>query len=181
MNRTRAAPYAAALRSTKKLERTPITLPVNRAYKTDVKKMICTCPSLPVSRFLLCKHVVQGHEPVPPVFFLEDNEDADDLVDTRPHDDSRTFEEAMDDNIDLILEFAKGLKYQRQFRDQRMLQVLEREGASFLRLARVCVGKEKKLRSTRDTTPSTWKSDKSTNSAMVYRARLTVSDNLNAH
>ncbi|KAJ7300459.1 hypothetical protein DFH08DRAFT_621925, partial [Mycena albidolilacea] len=77
--------------------------------------------------------------------------------------------EAMDDNIDLILELAKGLKYQRQFRDQRMLQVLEREGASFLRLARACVGKEKKLRSTRGTTPSTW--DKSTGSAMFYRIK----------
>jgi hypothetical protein len=33
--------------------------------------MICTCPSLPISRFLLCKHVVQGVTPVPPVFFLE--------------------------------------------------------------------------------------------------------------
>jgi hypothetical protein len=33
--------------------------------------MICTCPSLPISRFLLCKHVVQGVAPVPPVFFLE--------------------------------------------------------------------------------------------------------------
>jgi hypothetical protein len=61
---------------------------------------------------------------------LED-EDNGDLVDTQP-DDPRTFVEAMDENIDLIIEFAKGLKFQRQFRDQRMLQTLEREGTSFL-------------------------------------------------
>ncbi|KAJ7740413.1 hypothetical protein B0H14DRAFT_2638082 [Mycena olivaceomarginata] len=160
------------------LEKTPITLPVNPAYKTDTKKMICTCPSLPISWFLLCKHVVQEVVPIPPVFFLEvkrqctapfwvhlslrplsddesaheassddihlphtdtaadtsldsEDEDNDDLVDTQP-DDSRTFVEAIDENIDLILEFAQDLKFQRQFRDQCMLQTLEREGASFL-------------------------------------------------
>ncbi|KAJ7307825.1 hypothetical protein DFH08DRAFT_975430 [Mycena albidolilacea] len=179
----------------RRLEKTPITLPVNPAYKTDAKKM--------------------GVAPVPPVFFLEvkrqrtapfwvhpslrplsddesgreassddvhltrldtaadaslDSEDEDDgdLVDTQP-DDPRTFVEAMDENIDLIIEFAKGLKFQRQFRDQRMLQTLEREGTSFLRLARACLGKEKRLTSTRDKAPSTW--DKSTGTAMFYRAR----------
>ncbi|KAF7368182.1 SWIM-type domain-containing protein [Mycena venus] len=55
----------------RKLEKTPITLTVNPAYKTDAKKMVCTCQSLPISRFLLCKHTVQGVEPVPPVFFFE--------------------------------------------------------------------------------------------------------------
>ncbi|KAJ7916047.1 hypothetical protein B0H13DRAFT_2323743 [Mycena leptocephala] len=204
-----------------KLEKTPITLPVYPAYKTDAKKMICTCPSLPVSRFLLCKHIVQGVDPVPPVFFLEvkrqrtapfwvhsslrplsdeppaddgpskgvGNEkthggermrkdtaedasldgDDDDLVDTQPDSDGRTFVEAMDENVELILEFAKGLKFQRQFHDQRMLQTLEREGTSFPWLARACLGKEKRLTSTRGKTPSTW--DKSTSTAMFYHAR----------
>ncbi|KAJ7101717.1 hypothetical protein C8R44DRAFT_887916 [Mycena epipterygia] len=208
----------------RELEKRPITLPVNPAYKTDVKRGLCTCPSLPTSRFLLCKHVVQGFEPVPPVFFLEvkrqrtapfwvhpslrplsddsalqgtseesaaeevmpadgavdasvdwDDDDDDNLVDTQPQGDRRTFVEAMDEDIDLILEFAKGLKYQRQFRDQRMLQALEREGASFLRLARACLGKEKRLTSTRGPAPSTW--DKSTSSAMFYRARPAASEN----
>ncbi|KAJ6602810.1 hypothetical protein DFH09DRAFT_1270635 [Mycena vulgaris] len=211
-------------RAWRRLERTPITLPVNPAYKTDAKKMLCTCPSLPVSRFLLCKHVVQGVEPVPPVFFLEvkrqrtapfwthpslrpvldvsapdqssedvgsemtradvdanaslDSDDDDDynFVDTQPDGDRRTFVEAMDENIDLIVEFAKGLKFQRQFRDQRMLQALEREGASFLRLARACLGKEKRLTSTRGPAPSTW--DKSAGSAMFYRARPAASDDV---
>ena len=47
-----------------------------------------------------------------------------------------TFEEAMSENIKTIGDFLEGLKYQVQFRDHRMLQVLEREGGSFLRLAR---------------------------------------------
>ncbi|KAJ7934660.1 hypothetical protein B0H13DRAFT_2305445 [Mycena leptocephala] len=200
-------------RAWRRLERTSITLPVNPAYKTDAKKMLCTCPSLPTSRFLLCKHVVQGVKRVPPVFFLEvkrqrtapfwvhpslrplsdkdatdaipndavqetrldalpdwDDDDDGDAVDThKPEDEGLTFVEAMDEEIDVILEFAKGLKFQRQFRDQRMLDSLQREGASFLRLARVCLGKEKRLRSTRGATPSTW--DKSASSAMFYRAR----------
>lgn len=201
-------------------EKTPVTLPVNPAYKTDAKKMICTCPSLPISRFLLCEHVVQGVAPVPPVFFLEvklqrtapflvhpslrplsddesaceassddinltradtaadasldsEDKDDDDLVDTQP-DDQRTFVEAIDENIDLILEFPQGLKFQRQFHNQRMLQTLEREGASFLRLARACLGKEKRLTSTQGKAPSTW--DKSTGTAMFYRARPAGSD-----
>ncbi|KAJ7143889.1 hypothetical protein C8R44DRAFT_141341 [Mycena epipterygia] len=204
----------------RKHEKASITQPVNPAYKTDAKKMICTCPSLPTSRFLICKHTVQGVKPVPPVFFLEvkrrrsppfwvhpslqplvddeaseqpcepspadievdvpdippdsDDED-DDLVDTMPNDDSnrQTFLEAMDDNIETILEFSKGLKYQKQFRDQRMLQALEREGASFLRLAKACLGKEKRLRSTRGAAPLTWAS---TGGAMFYRARPPRSD-----
>lgn len=208
----------------RELEKRPITLPVNPAYKTDVKRGLCTCPSLPTSRFLLCKHVVQGFKPVPAVFFLEvkrqctapfwvhpslrplsddsalqgtseesvteevmpadgavdasvdwDDDDDDNLVDTQPQGDQRTFVEAMDEDIDLILEFAKGLKYQRQFRDQRMLHVLEREGASFLRLARACLGKEKRLTLTRGPAPLTW--DKSTSSAMFYRARPAASEN----
>ncbi|KAJ7934879.1 hypothetical protein B0H13DRAFT_2481333, partial [Mycena leptocephala] len=183
-------------RTWRELEKRPITLPVNPAYKTDTKKMICV-------------------KPVPPVFFLEvkrqrtapfwthpslrplgddsgpdepsediemtredaaanasvDSEEDDDdgLVDTQPDGDQRTFVEAMDEEIDVILEFAKGLRFQRQFRDQRMLQALQREGASFLRLARACLGKEKRLRSTRGAAPSTW--DRSAGSAMFYRAR----------
>ncbi|KAJ7823769.1 hypothetical protein B0H13DRAFT_2445222 [Mycena leptocephala] len=213
-------------REWRKLEKKPITLPVNPAYKTDAKKMLCTCPSLPTSRFLLCKHTVQGVKPVPPVFSSKssasvphhsgcilryglcpthltrqmqspvaepsgddgaagtglpdaalesDADDDDDLVDTQPANENQpTFLEAMDENIDVIQEFVKGLKYQRQFRDQRMLESLEREGASFLRMARACLEKERRLKSTRGATPSTW--DKSFGSAMFYRARPTRSD-----
>ncbi|KAJ7758605.1 hypothetical protein B0H16DRAFT_1662308 [Mycena metata] len=198
-------------------EKTPITLPVNPAYKTDTKKGLCTCLSMPTSRFLLCKHYVQGVEPVPPVFFLEvqrhrtppfwrhptlrplgenpapdacphddaggtddmvvdtppgSDDNDDDLVDTPPgEDDRKTFIESMDEDIDLIMEFARGLKFQKQFRDQRMFQTLEREGAGFLRLGRACLGKEKRLKSTRGGVPSTWEAG----SAMYYRARPAAS------
>ncbi|KAJ3991775.1 hypothetical protein F5050DRAFT_1864500 [Lentinula boryana] len=55
----------------KKCADTPITLPLNLKYRPDVNQWVCTCPHLVKSRFLLCKHLVQGVEPVPPVFFLQ--------------------------------------------------------------------------------------------------------------
>ncbi|KAF7378399.1 hypothetical protein MSAN_00266500 [Mycena sanguinolenta] len=97
------------------------------------------------------------------------DEEDDDLIDTQFGADQLTFLEAMDEKIDMVGEFLKGLKYQRQFRDRRMLETLEREGASFFRLATACLRKEKRLTSTRGDAPSTW--DPSTSSAMFYRAR----------
>lgn len=201
-------------RTWRKLERTPITLPQNDAYKPNVIKWVCTCPSFAISRFLVCKHLVQGVHHVPPVFFLEvkrrrttpfwqhptlkplddsetvpsvaeddsappdadsDEESDDGLVDTGRGDNAgKTFEEAMNAKIETIMAFAEGLKYQIQFRDERMLQALEREGASFWRLAGACLTKEKAMRSTRGAAPTTW--DKSTSSAMFYRARPSRSD-----
>ena len=55
----------------RKLEKTPITLPLNDAYKPNVEKWICTCPSFVISRFLICKHLIQRMHVVPPTFFLE--------------------------------------------------------------------------------------------------------------
>ena len=46
-------------------------MPINDAYRPDTIKMVCTCPYLAISRFLLCKHLVQGVLPVPPKFFLK--------------------------------------------------------------------------------------------------------------
>ncbi|KAJ6607050.1 hypothetical protein B0H10DRAFT_2073246 [Mycena sp. CBHHK59/15] len=180
----------------RRLERTPITLPVNPAYRTDAKMMLCTCPHLATSRFLICKHTVQSVGRVPPVFFLEvkrrrtapfwvhptlrplsDNGDVQNGDEASVLDDPAVpdFAESMDHHIDTIIEFATGLKFQRQFRDQRMLQALERDGGGFLRLATACLGKEKRLASTRGgVTPSTW--DRSTGSAMFYRARPACSD-----
>lgn len=68
----------------------------------------------------------------------DDNDEGDDDRDEEEEGnftyihDGRTFEEVMEGDIDLILKFAKGLKYQVQFRDQQMLNTLKREGASFL-------------------------------------------------
>jgi hypothetical protein len=79
---------------------------------------------------------------------MEDDDDvhAEDGVDDEDGDSDEiaealrgglTFEEAIDEDIDLIAEFLMGLRHQVQFRDQRMLNALEREGASFLRFARI--------------------------------------------
>jgi len=55
----------------KKAMRTPITMPLNERYRPDVKWFVCTCPQFVVSRFLVCKHLVQRFHPVNPRFFLE--------------------------------------------------------------------------------------------------------------
>ncbi|KAH9038201.1 hypothetical protein EDB85DRAFT_2072801 [Lactarius pseudohatsudake] len=55
----------------KKAEETPITMPMNKKYRPDVKRFVCTCPQFVISRFLICKHLVQLFHPVNPVFFLE--------------------------------------------------------------------------------------------------------------
>jgi len=46
-------------------------MPLNEKYRPDPKRFVCTCPQFVISRFLLCKHLVQAFHPVPPVFFLE--------------------------------------------------------------------------------------------------------------
>ena len=89
---------------------------------------------------------------------------------THKHD-GRTFEEALVADIDLIVDFAAGLKHQVQFRDQQLLNALEREGAGFLWFAKACIEKERRMNSTRSPRLPTW--EKSTSSAMFYRARTT--------
>jgi hypothetical protein len=151
----------------RKLEKTPIILPLNDAYKPNTKKWICTCPSFVVSRFLICKHTIQLMHRVPPIFCLEaeqyrtepfwrhkslkpleeagaemmvtivesavddqargdedENDEGDDDDDDEDEgcvethqEDSRTFEEGMEGDIDLILDFARGLRHQIQFWD----------------------------------------------------------------
>ncbi|KAJ7444262.1 hypothetical protein B0H11DRAFT_1695726, partial [Mycena galericulata] len=73
-----------------------------------------------------------------------------------------------------LRDFSDGIEYQRQFRDSRMLDVLEREGASFLRLAENCLSRERRVNSTRSAAPSTW--ERSTLNAMFYRTRPVLSD-----
>jgi hypothetical protein len=55
----------------KKLAMTPIELPINDKYRPNSHRWVCTCPSFVRSRFLVCKHLVQSVQPVPPLFFLE--------------------------------------------------------------------------------------------------------------
>ena len=100
-------------------------------------------------------------------------EDEDDLAYELGHN-GKTFEEAMTAEINLISEFVNGLKHQLQFRDQRMLNTLQREGAAFFRVAKACMEKERRMNSTRGGSVSTW--EKSTGSAMFYHTRPTVVD-----
>jgi hypothetical protein len=100
-----------------------------------------------------------------------DEDDDEEDVETYQHD-GRTFEESLMDEIKLIEEFTTGLKHQTQFRDGRLLNALQREGAGFLRFAKACMDKERRMNSTRGSTVSTW--EKTTSSAMFYRTRPVV-------
>lgn len=42
---------------------------VEHAYRPDVKRWVCTCPAFLVSRFLICKHLIQLLHRVPTTFF----------------------------------------------------------------------------------------------------------------
>jgi len=79
----------------------------------------------------------------------------------------------MEGDIDLILKFAKGLKYQVQIRDQRMLNTLKREGTSFLRLAKACMEKEKTRNLTRGVDVGC---RRGTSNAMFYGKGPTAAD-----
>ena len=113
---------------------------------------------------------------------LEDDQ-ADDEDDDRVWEDGlvdtglnsmRTFNERLDDDINLIRSFLDGLEYQRRFGDLRMLESLERNGAGFFRLARNCLDRERRLNSSRASSPTTW--EPATANAMYYRARPRSAD-----
>ena len=197
-------------------------MPINDAYEPKVEEWVCTCPAFTISRFLVCKHLVQRMHKVPLTFFLEavrfreppfwrhetlrpleeyrsdslavatqpvegkdddpdleaevddeneggsvDEEDEEEEVGTYQHD-GRTFEEAFTDEIKLIEEFTVGLKHQTQFRDGWLLNTLQQEGAGFLRFAKACMDKEKRMNSTRGSTVSMW--ERSTSAVMFYHA-----------
>ena len=214
--------------------RKPVTMPINERYRPDVKRFTCTCPQFIISRFLICKHLVQLFHPVNPRFFLEvtrnrslpfwshpslkpislsreeieayqktatiddendeapgdlysrvntaknevddfdfESEDDDALIDTWENggDDleKKTYEEEMEDYIDLIRDFCNGLEFQIKFQDRRFLKTLQRDGAKFFQLARNCLSREKRQNSSRVASPTTW--ERSTANALFYRSR----------
>lgn len=122
-------------------------------------------------------HMLEGvHTATPGDIADEDDEGDDDDDDDDVEEEAfvsgaggLTFDEAMEDKIKLITDFADGLRYQVQFRDQRMLKGLERNSASFFRMASACLMKERRMKTTRGATLSTW--EKSTSEAMFYRTR----------
>jgi hypothetical protein len=85
-----------------------------------------------------------------------------------------TFEERFREHIRTIKDFCDGLEYQVQFGDHRMLLALERDGVGFLRLAKNCLSRERRMRSTRGSTPTTW--EKRTLNAIYYRTRPNAAD-----
>ncbi|KAJ6569856.1 hypothetical protein DFH09DRAFT_833004, partial [Mycena vulgaris] len=91
-----------------------------------------------------------------------------------------TFNEHLTTHLATIREFCHGLEYQRQFRDSRMLDALERDGVAFLRLAQNCLSRERRQNSSRSAAPTTWEHsttwERSTSNAMFYRSRPTLSD-----
>nr|GAT51701.1 predicted protein [Mycena chlorophos] len=80
-----------------------------------------------------------------------------------------TFEAEFDAEINRIEEFVEGLKYQRQFRDRRMLELVQKRGSGFLRMARACLSKEATAQDNRRLPVRTW--DVQTADAMYYRPR----------
>jgi hypothetical protein len=101
---------------------------------------------------------------------VDGNDSDDDPIDTTVDISTRaTFHEDFTHHIQTIRDFCDGLEYQIQFNDHRMLEVLERDGGSFLRLANNCLSRERRLNSRRSGSPTTW--ERSTINAMYYRAR----------
>ena len=81
----------------------------------------------------------------------------------------KTCQEQMLERVELLEEFVRGLRYQIQFNDVRMLNIVEREGGSLFRLARSCLDREKRFNSTRTDAPTTY--DRQTSNAMFWRTR----------
>jgi hypothetical protein len=102
----------------------------------------------------------------------EDDDDDDGLIDTEPGlaiGDRKTLRERFSEYIGTIREFCDGLEYQLQFEDHRMLETVEREGVSFMRLAQNCLSRECRMNSSRGSSPTTW--ERETSRAMFYRTR----------
>ena len=110
---------------------------------------------------------------------LLDDEEEEEFDDGMEAMGGRTFNEVLSDDIDLITEFLAGLKFQKQFRDQCFLNVLEREGAGFFHLAKSCLERERKLKRSIGDTPLTW--DKSTITSMFYHPRPTDAEASTSH
>jgi len=75
----------------------------------------------------------------------EDEEEENDIVDTAAgrQVDTHTFQERFQTLIKNFRDFSDGLEYQIQFNDHRMLNAVEREGASFIRLMENCLDRER--------------------------------------
>ena len=121
---------------------------------------------------------IETNVPTDPCGNESDGEDDDeeDLIDmeVRFLNASRaTSREDFTELISTIQAFADGLEYQIQFEDRRMLEIVEQEGAGFLRLAENCLSREWRA-NTRGQSPTMW--ERATSNAMFYRTRPPISD-----
>lgn len=99
-----------------------------------------------------------------------DASDEDDVIDTQMSNvNFATYDEDMTSLLTTLKDFYSGLEYQKQFRDHRFLDIIQREGAGFLRLANNCLSRERRQNSTRSAAPNTW--ERTTANAMLYRPR----------
>ena len=83
--------------------------------------------------------------------------------------DGATFRERFLRKIDCYHDFLDGLEYQLQFKDERMLETVEREGAGFWQLAQNCLSQEHCMNTSRGSSPVTWEWE--TSNAMFYHTR----------
>ncbi|KAK7456465.1 hypothetical protein VKT23_010714 [Stygiomarasmius scandens] len=104
--------------------------------------------------------------------FDDSDDESDGLVDTGEADPVNmfTYEQKMRAHIQTMREFCDGLEYQIQFRDVRMLDILERTAARFLRLANDCLAAERRDNTNRGPRIGTW--DQARANTMFYRSRL---------
>jgi hypothetical protein len=86
-----------------------------------------------------------------PAATLDDMDEDPQVNESFPSDNNHSgpstdiYQDRMRAHIKNLREFCDGLEYQLQFNDYRMLNVLEREGGSFLNLVEDCLRKEGRL------------------------------------
>lgn len=99
------------------------------------------------------------------------SENADDkFVDTADGTSNyRSAKDQLRERISQLQDFVNGLEYNVQFSDHRMVDALERAGATFFRFVDNCLDRERRENSTRLSSPTTY--EMSTANAMFYRSR----------
>ncbi|TFK32527.1 hypothetical protein BDQ12DRAFT_701128 [Crucibulum laeve] len=185
----------------KKAAKMSIILPLNDSYQLDPIHFVCTCPQFIISRFLVCKHLVQSFHTVNPVFFLQVScnhvppfwshptlipinssiEYTEPVVLIPEHIDLEGSDS--DDNVVDTAEGGEGqhttfheqmashIKLLQDFCDGLKYQTLEKDGAGMFRLERNCLSCEHWLKSTHTSAHTTWESSMA--NTMFYRSHPT--------
>ncbi|THV07112.1 hypothetical protein K435DRAFT_825684 [Dendrothele bispora CBS 962.96] len=105
----------------------------------------------------------------------DENDDDVDMAFIPSHIPIGTFEQRLTGWIYKVRNFGHLLEYQKQFRDSRMLDVLDREGARFERLIDDCLAVETRENHNRGDRARTW--DTARANAMYFRSRPRRSEN----